>query len=432
MHPCSRSSAWRPWPEARAETAFGDSGWVAPAHVADAPDPSSPGPRVAPKDHEPVGISILRLPFRILFLPLRIVARGAEAVVAMPALDGAMGAASKQGPRWKFAPVVTTDPGAGAIVTRRLDAAGNAKLFATGTYAWDAGRKAKLVYRTDQDDAPRALHLEGTYTFRPDKTFYGMGNSSLKANKSIWLGEETAAAALLHFGQPVRRELRLVGSYSQVSVRSGYNGPPGIPTVEDQFTPDEVPFLHQGSKVFSLGAAADVGLLDEVREPRRGVAARLSAEQFRAADTSQLDYRRYHTEARAYVPVFAKRRVIALRVLHDWVDPAAGSPAVPYYRLPETLKDLQLPGYRPHRFTDNHLVLAQAEYRWEVSNALFAVLEASAGEVASSASRLRFDQRHQAYGLGLRYGYSDRMCARADVARGSEGLAFTFSLEGPF
>jgi hypothetical protein len=184
--------------------------------------------------------------------------------------------------------------------------------------------------------------------------------------------------------------------------------------------------------VASLGVAADLGRLDEARAPRRGVATRLSLEQFKATDTSDLDYRRYHTEARAYVPVFAERRVLAFRALHDWVDPAAGSPAVPYYRLPESNDDLRIPGYAPHRFTDNHLVLAQLEYRWQVVGSLFALLEASAGEVASTASQLRYDQRHEAYGLGFRYGYSDRRCARFDVAKGSEGWVLALTVEGPF
>jgi hypothetical protein len=417
---------------AQAEPAFGDSDWVAPTNRPAVGSPADPGPRVAPKDHEPTGVSILRLPFRLLFLPLRLVAIGAEKAVGLSVFDLNPGPSIKPQPRWKLDPVVTTEPGAGIILTRRLDPHGNAKMYATGTYAWDEGRKGKFVYRTSQDDAPRGLHLEGTYTYKANKTFYGIGNASTLANKSIWLGEETRAAGLLHFGKPVRKELRLVGTYSKISARSGYNGPAGVPSAEDQFTPAEVPFLVRGSRVYSFGVAADGGLLDQVREPRRGVAARLSAEQFKAADTSDLDYRRYHTEARVFVPVFARRRVFAMRILHDWVDPAAGSPAVPYYRLPETNDDLRFPGYKVHRFTDNHLVLAQAEYRWEISGKLMAALEASAGEVASTASRLRYDQRHEAYGLGLRYSYRDRMGARVDAAKGSEGLNFALTLEGQF
>jgi outer membrane protein assembly factor BamA len=205
-----------------------------------------------------------------------------------------------------------------------------------------------------------------------------------------------------------------------------------VTSIEERFTADEVPFLLRGSRVASFGVATDLALLDHAATPTRGVATRLSAEQFKAADTSDLDYRRFHTEARAYVPVFAPRRVLAMRLLHDWVDTAPGSPDVPYYRLPETNDNLLFPGYRSHRFTDNHLVLGQLEYRWQLMGRVDALLSANAGEVASTASRLRFDQKHEAYGVGFRYGYSDRWCARLDIAKGSEPTQFFLTLEGAF
>jgi hypothetical protein len=421
---------------ARAEPAFGDSNWVAPASGptpdSNAEKPADPGARVAKPDHEPAGESILRLPFRVLFFPLRLIARGLELGAGLVGARVGAPSGHTAPPHWSFEPTADTSPGAGIRVTRTLDPRGDAKVFASGMYALDDGRKANLTYRSNQDDAPHGLRLAALYNLKPNRKFYGVGNSTSLADKSIWLQEETRVVALYHLGMPVRHELRVYGSYSQVSARSGFNGPPGVPSAEEVFTPEQVPFLQRGSHVYSFGAAADLGHLDELRTPRRGVAARLSAEQFKAADSSELDYRRFHAEARAYVPVFADRRVLALRALHDWVDQAAGSPDPPYYRLPETNDDLRFNGYVTHRFTDKHLVMAEAEYRWLLSNKLFALINASAGEVASSSQQLRLDQRHQAFGLGLRYGYSDRFCARMDVAKGSEGVAFYLNLEDSF
>ena len=59
--------------------AFGDSGWVAPLPPGALDGaPTDPGPRVAESEDEPVGEALLRLPFRILFFPLRLIARGLE------------------------------------------------------------------------------------------------------------------------------------------------------------------------------------------------------------------------------------------------------------------------------------------------------------------------------------------------------------------
>src|SRR5437762_12424683 len=61
---------------------FGDTTWVAPTAPPDASDPEARGPRVAPRDHERGWETVMRTPFRVAFLPMRLIARGAEAGVA--------------------------------------------------------------------------------------------------------------------------------------------------------------------------------------------------------------------------------------------------------------------------------------------------------------------------------------------------------------
>ena len=59
------------------EPKFGDSTWVAPyAEISETPE--APGPRVAPRDHERLWETMLRAPFRVAFLPIRLLARGIE------------------------------------------------------------------------------------------------------------------------------------------------------------------------------------------------------------------------------------------------------------------------------------------------------------------------------------------------------------------
>ena len=58
-------------------TGFGDTTWTAP----DPPgsdDPSMPGPRVAEPDRDPTWETALRTPFRVVFFPMRLLARGME------------------------------------------------------------------------------------------------------------------------------------------------------------------------------------------------------------------------------------------------------------------------------------------------------------------------------------------------------------------
>ena len=59
--------------------AFGDSNWVAPYPVAtEELTPDGTGPRVAEKNGEALGETILRAPFRVVFFPLKAVFRGLE------------------------------------------------------------------------------------------------------------------------------------------------------------------------------------------------------------------------------------------------------------------------------------------------------------------------------------------------------------------
>ena len=101
-------------------------------------------------------------------------------------------------------------------------------------------------------------------------------------------------------------------------------------------------------------------------------------------------------------------------------------------RLPETEGELRFNGYKVHRFSDRHLVLGTLEYRWWLTNKIYALLAGNVGEVASQASRLRWDDHHESYGLGFRYGYSDRLAARFDIAKGSEAIVLNFTLQDTF
>ena len=427
---------------AAAEPAFGDSDWVAPgwedrAWYEAAVDTGQfgadvPGPRVAPPDKDPTGETILRAPFRLLFLPLRLVARGSEMLIGVAAPLFVPGSSPGPKPLWSLEPIVTADPSIGFGLTRRLDPMGKSRIQVLGIYGWGDRRRARITYDSSRDTALFGVSASAAYNYRPDMTFFGVGNGTTTAQKSYWLREAGDGAAVVRYGRAVRHEVRLLGNISSISARSGYSGPSNAQRTEVVFTPEEVPFLLRGSTVASVGAAGEVAKLDDIRTPRLGVHLKGQAEKFKSVDESDLDYMRYHVEARAYVPVFSDRQSLAFRALHDWVDLAAGSEALPYYRLPETEGDMRFNGYKVHRFADRHLVLGTAEYRWWFSNKVYALLAANVGEVASQASRLTWKDHHESYGLGLRYGYTDRLAARFDVAQGSEGLVLNFTLQDTF
>jgi hypothetical protein len=415
--------------------AFGDSGWVAPLPpgALDAA-PTDPGPRVAESEDEPVGEALLRLPFRILFFPLRLIARGLEEAAGAigptvaPQNDFGLGGPP---PDFKVVPTGSYSGGPGPAVglnaLMAFDRPNGGLANLGGTYSlWDTRRAFGGVRWGTARDAV-GFSLRGTYKLRPNERFNGIGNFSSKSNRGIWLGETGRVDAVVRVGLP-KAEARLLGGWRSTSARRGWNGEPGV---LDVFPLAEVPGMLDATQTVSYGAGGDFAVVDDMINPTAGFHLRAEAQWFEGLGSSNFDYPRTHLEARAYLPVLSSKRVLAFRAVHQAIEPDEGE-VVPFYLLPDVTGDVHLAGYSAHRFIDNHLALARAEYRWLVwEDKLWAVAIAEIAEVASSAGRLRIADVHESYGGGLRLGFQSTVM-RATVARGSDGLITWFSLEEDF
>jgi hypothetical protein len=420
--------------QTQSQPAFGDSGWVAPIPVSDTLAlKNAPDVRVGKADHEPVGETILRTPFRILFLPLRAVAYGLEGAAgfAGPSLTGQI---PRGIPLWKLivGPAITLSGSAGLglgtsqymFVDRDRDA-----IFSFAE-TWSTKDHRRVRGRLDISRGDRlGFSLTGAYAFRPNYAFYGLGNFSQTADRSIYLQESGDVRATVYIGGRLTRQLRLSVGYNSMSARIGYNGSPGA---LDQFAPEQFPFLLRGSRAWSFGAGGDYAILDDTRDPSRGVHGRAEVQQFKAVDESGIDYRYYYLEGRFYVPVWSKRRVLAFRAVHQVTDPADDVPGVPFYRQPETTDMTRFAAYAAHRFADNQLLLGHAEYRWIVMDRLWMFGMAQVGEVQSTRSRFRWADVHESYGGGFRLAITERAVIRAQLAGGSEGLKLIIDLKDDF
>ena len=78
-----------------------------------------------------------------------------------------------------------------------------------------------------------------------------------------------------------------------------------------------------------------------------------------------------------------------------------------------------LRGFRRFRFRDTHLLLFQAEYRWEIFTAVDGAIFYDTGTVGGSRDALRLDQFESNYGLGFRFGTSNGVFLRVEGAFGS-------------
>jgi hypothetical protein len=429
---CATLVAW-PAGSARAEGRFGDSTWVAPASP-DAGDSSASGPRVAERDRERGWESALRAPFRVVFYPLHLLANGYEGgigVLGPRYLDPKAPHPPRTGP--VFAPAISAgalnDIGIGPALTWSGRPASGSMLKVSGTWSAVDHRRAHASWTIAERHA-MGFRLRAGYERKPDVRYYGVGNSSQAARVSYHRLAETQVEAALLLGRSPLRRLAVEAGYSAMTpdFDSGY--PPATGAV---FTPEEAPFAHESTRYLGYGLAGDLASLDDVRNPSRGLHGRFRARRWAGVGASDPGYDQWNLEGRAYLPVFAKRRVLAVRAVYAGVDPGRfGEPELPLDRLARSEGASRFAGYSSNRFRDRQLVHTRIEYRWEIFHGVSALALYDAGEVQPRTGLFRLGDAHTSYGGGLRMGLSDIATLRGELARSAEGMHAVLILGGDF
>jgi hypothetical protein len=416
-----------------ADPRFGDSTWVAPEMPLDSAS-TTDGPRVAHPDHERGWETALRAPFRVVFFPLRLVGNGLETLgsyvgpryfeprpMGLPESGPVLGASATIG--------LENDIGVGPAVTWVGFPFADATLHAAGT--WSAiDRRTAHFSETIGDGRPVGFRLDADYDRWPNRRYYGIGNDTPEADLSYFLFARTNVAAGLLLGASPLRRLRVAGGYLGMNPGEGYQGQPLLQNV---FTPADVPYAQQSMQAFWFGVTGDLGTLDDARDPSAGAHARIDVRRAQGLHSSDPDYYQWRVEARAYVPVFAKRRVIAVRGVYAGVEPVGGTETIlPFYLLPSSEGESRFAGHSSDRFRDRQLVLARIEYRWEIIYRLSALGLYELGQVAPRSGSFSVRDMHPSYGGGLRFGLGNDTALRFDLATGTEGLHAVLALGSEF
>jgi Omp85 superfamily domain len=408
---------------AHADARFGDSTWAAPNALLDSGS-TTDGPRVAPPDHERGWETALRAPFRVVFYPLRLFANGLEAGVGY---IGPRYLVPKPKPLPNSGPTLAPVVSLGAVNDLTLGAdlswvdfpTADAKLRLAASWSTFDGRNVRFS-ETFGDQRPVGFRLSADYDHKPNRRYYGIGNTTPETNLSYFRLASTNVNAALLFGATLRRQVRLVGGYSNMSPGSGYHA---TPLLDDVFAPASAPYAHQATQELWYGLASDFSALDDGRSPSLGVAGNVDLRRAVGLRSSDPDYYLWNLEVRAYLPVFARRRVIALRSVYAGVGPV-GSPTtvLPFYLLPESRGLSHFAGFSSGRYRDQQLMLARIEYRWQLVRELSILGLYELGEVAPRTGLFTLSDAHRSYGGGLRLGLSDAAIVRFELATSDEGL----------
>jgi hypothetical protein len=242
----------------------------------------------------------------------------------------------------------------------------------------------------------------GAASQRDDHTTYGIRNTSLGAVGGIrpapWL---SIGAAVDHLSPRIDEgaDGRPLGSVFDGAAVPGFS-------VQPDFIRTEI--------------FADVNYREPRGNPRGGGQYVLSIERFSDRSGGRYTFNRYEADLQQYISLLRNRRVVALRGLVSTSDATEGAD-VPFYFQRTLGGPDDLRGFRRFRFRDRHLLLLQAEYRWEIFTAVDGAIFYDAGKVAGSRSDLNLQDLESDYGIGFRFGTVNGVFLRIEGAFGSSG-----------
>lgn len=234
--------------------------------------------------------------------------------------------------------------------------------------------------------------------------FYGPGSNSRLEDRVSYRQRTTTLEA--NGGLRMSRWLLVGGGVGYLNPAIGVGTDSLYPSIEQMFTDDTAPGLSAQPNFLRPRVFAEFDFASPAALPRTGGRYRVDYSYFADGDLGRYSFERWEFDLQQYVSFLRGRRVFAFRGLGSFSDPRAGH-TVPFYFQQWLGGSHSLRGFRDFRLRDRHLVLFQAEYRWEVFPALDAVIFYDAGKVAPVRREINFKDFETNWGTGFRVGTDD-------------------------
>jgi outer membrane protein assembly factor BamA len=263
----------------------------------------------------------------------------------------------------------------------------------------------------------------------PGINYYGPGPHSSKSSRSDFRLEDTAIDGT--FGvQPFRCfKLGLSSGYLFVNVGPGTDS--RFVSSEKIFSPTEAPGIDRQTDFLRLGAFAQFDYRDNPGGPRSGGNYLVAFDYYSDRILNLYTFRRLDVDLQQYIPLFNRRRVIALRG-KTTVSYTSTGQRVPFYLQPVLGGSNDLRGFRAFRFYDDNLILLNAEYRWEVFSGLDMALFADGGKVFPKYAPWNFRHLEGSGGFGFRFNVRNNVFLRIDAGFSREGPQVWFKFDNVF
>lgn len=256
--------------------------------------------------------------------------------------------------------------------------------------------QADLSLPTFADGRGRVT-VSGRYIDAPGVKFYGTGNESGKDNRTTFGYAPASAGGRVDFDLSRRFSIGGGVGFLQADTSGGRTAP----SIEQHFTPADVPGLERGQFRFVTSTARAVyDWRKALGYSGSGGMYRAQFDDFRDRGSGRYSFRSLEAEALQLLPILRANWVVALRGLATVTDASAGSD-VPYFLMP-SIGGSTLRGYQDFRFRDRNRLVMNAELRWTPARFMDMAVFYDTGKVAARREDLDFDGLQNSYGLGMR------------------------------
>lgn len=262
-------------------------------------------------------------------------------------------------------------------------------------------------------------------------TYFGQGAESSEGNRSEYRMKSAGVVGYATV-RPIRT-VAIVGRLGWLQqptlLPPGGSFERGNPDARSVF-PDDAVFARAEQPRYLHGETSITSdTRDSRSRPVSGGVYRAGWTAYADRDGGAFSFRRYEAEAAQFVPLAARRVVLAL---HGWIvgSETSANAEIPFYLLPSLGGGNTLRGYTDFRFHDRNLLLVTAESRLALLKHVDVAAFVDAGNVAPRISGLDLDKK--SYGIGFRVHTDRATFARLDVAHGDEGWRILFRSSDPF
>lgn len=314
---------------------------------------------------------------------------------------------------------ITIGSGFGYGAGYRLRPARGRVLLDTSGKVTHRGYKTAQARVALQPMAGRPVELStGTvwYDFTQED-YFGLGRATSLADRVSYRLEGLDSYAQLQGRKAGWLVVRGRVGLHRMTIDSGTD--PRFPSVEETFNETSAPGLRDALTLAYAESSVGVDTRDQVGNTRGGGLYNVSIGMFRDRRGEAFDFNRIDVKAMHVIPIFDKKRGIALHAMASRIDPV-GDGRVPFYLMTTVGGSDSIRGFREFRFRDAAAINLNAEYRWEAFSGLDLALFVDAGDVGPTWQSLVGKDLKTSWGGGFRFNTNRRVFLRVDIASSRE------------